>query len=288
MSYEKRAVDHFERMLAAVGERAAEIDPRPVASMWPHVGSAYRRGGVFLLGQALDGWDPDECSARWRAPEARTPEGRARIIAGTRAWHADVPEPIAPVLEIGKRRGSTYWLFTRALVEQLAPGDEAPWYGRYAWGNLYPLGHDRPKGYPTGALKEAQDEHVAALLMAQGGDARPRHRRARLRPLVLVVGSEQAIRAPSAGSGGAAAACDGSGQWARMGRRLPPWRGQPCSHRAVRLRRLSSGDRNGEQAHLATYGWRRADAPALDPRTDQNGRTRESAARLDRLAAINS
>ena len=32
---------------------------------------------------------------------------------------------------------------------------------------LYPLGHDWPKGYPTGALKEAQDDHVAALLLAQ-------------------------------------------------------------------------------------------------------------------------
>ena len=167
MSYEERAVAHFERMLAVVGDRAAEIDPRPVASMWPHVGSAYRRGGVYVLGQALDGWDPDECGARWHATEARTPEGRARIITGTRAWHADAPEPIAPVLEVGKRRGSTYWLFTRRLVEQLVPGAEVPWYGRYAWGNLYPLGLDRPKGYPTGALKEAQDEHVVALLMAQ-------------------------------------------------------------------------------------------------------------------------
>jgi hypothetical protein len=167
MSAADRAVAHFEGMLVAVGERANEIEPRPVASMWPHVGSAYRPGGVFVLGQALDGWDPDVCSARWQASEARTPDGRTRISAGTRDWHADAPEPIAPVLEVGKRRGSTYWLFTRALIEQLVPDDATPWYGRYAWGNLYPLGHDRPKGYPTGALKEAQDEHVAALLMEQ-------------------------------------------------------------------------------------------------------------------------
>lgn len=166
MTAEERAIAHFERMLNAVGERADEIEPRPIASMWPHVGSAYRPGGLFVLGQALDGWDPDECSARWHASEARTLAGRARILDGTRAWHADAPEPIAPVLEVGKRRGSTYWLFTRALVEQLAHDDQAPWYGRYAWGNLYPLGHDRPKGYPTGALKDAQDEHVAELLMA--------------------------------------------------------------------------------------------------------------------------
>lgn len=113
MSPEDRALASFERLLAAVGERADEIEPRPIASMWPHTGSAYRPGGVFILGQALDGWDPAECSARWRATEARSAEGRVGIIEGTRAWHADEPEPIAPVLEVGKRRGSTYWLFGR-------------------------------------------------------------------------------------------------------------------------------------------------------------------------------
>ncbi|HEX2766787.1 MAG TPA: hypothetical protein VHR55_09165 [Candidatus Limnocylindria bacterium] len=167
MSAEERALAAFDRLLADVGERADEIGPRPIASMWPHVGSAYRPGGVFILGQALDGWDPDECSARWHASEARNADGRERIIHGTRAWHADAPEPIAPVLEVGKRRGSTFWLFSHALVDRLVPDGSLPWYGRYAWGNLYPLGHDRPKSYPTGALKEAQDEHVADLLMAQ-------------------------------------------------------------------------------------------------------------------------
>lgn len=166
MTAADRAAAQFERMLLAVGERAGEIEPRPIASMWPHVGSAYRPGGLFVLGQALDGWDPDTCSARWHASEARTPEGRARVLEGTRAWQAEAPEPIAPVLEVGKRRGSTYWLFTRALIDQLVRDDQAPWYGRYAWGNLYPLGHDRPKGYPTGALKESQDAHVAGILMA--------------------------------------------------------------------------------------------------------------------------
>lgn len=79
----------------------------------------------------------------------------------------DALEPIATVLEVPKRARSTFWLFSKALVNELVPSDATPWFARYAWGNLYPLGPDRPKGNPTGALKEAQDPLVAELLRAQ-------------------------------------------------------------------------------------------------------------------------
>lgn len=166
VSAEARAVSLYDQLLTAIGARADQIGERPLASMWPHLGSAYRPGGLFLLGQALQGWDPEECSARWQAAEATSEEGRRRILAGTRAWHAEAPEPIATVLEVGKRARSTFWLFSRALVEALAPGDE-PWVARYAWGNLYPVGWDRPGDSPSGALREAQDPYVGELLRAQ-------------------------------------------------------------------------------------------------------------------------
>lgn len=167
MSAETRAVGIYDQLLTAIGERAVEIEPRPVASMWPHLGSAYRPGGLFLLGQALQGWDPQACSARWSATEAGTPAGRERILAGTRAWHADAPEPIATVLEVPKRARSTFWLFSRTLVETLAPDSDRPWVSRYAWGNLYPVGWDNPGDSPWGPLKEAQDPFVGDLLRAE-------------------------------------------------------------------------------------------------------------------------
>lgn len=167
MSGESRAALVYDHLLAAIGERAQEIEPRPVASMWPHLGSAYRPSGLFLLGQALQGWDPEECGARWHATEAQTSAGRRRILAGTRAWHTEAEEPIATVLEVPKRARSTFWLFSRTLVETLVPDPERPWVSRYAWGNLYPVGWDRPGDSPWGALKEAQDPFVGDLLRAE-------------------------------------------------------------------------------------------------------------------------
>jgi len=164
---EQWTVQLYDRLLGGIGERSTQIEPRPVASMWAHLGSRYRAGGLFLLGQALQGWDPEECSARWQAAEARTAEGRARILAGTRTWHAESPEPIATVLEVAKRARSTFWLFSRTLVDAVVPDAEHPWFARYAWGNLYPVGWDRPGDSPWGALKEAQDPIVGELLRAQ-------------------------------------------------------------------------------------------------------------------------
>ena len=171
-----RALAAYDAILRGVGDRAPEIGPRPVASQWPHLGSAYRPGGLMVIGQALDGWGGVETEACWPAERAATAEGRARVIAGTRAWHADGAEPLWEILKDPTRRGSPFWQITRKLTESLTTGSE-PWYARLAWFNTYPLGRERlgalRSGSPTGALKEVQDPHAGELLVALVDDLDP-------------------------------------------------------------------------------------------------------------------
>ena len=51
----------YDRLLASIGDRAADIGDRPVVTHWPHVGSAYR--GLVIVGQAVYGW-ADDCQGR--------------------------------------------------------------------------------------------------------------------------------------------------------------------------------------------------------------------------------
>jgi hypothetical protein len=39
-----------DRLLKAIGDRAAEIQERPVVTKWPHIGSAF--DGLVIVGQA--------------------------------------------------------------------------------------------------------------------------------------------------------------------------------------------------------------------------------------------
>ncbi len=168
-----RAIAAYLAILEDVGARAADIGPRQVASHWPHRGSAYRSGGLLFVGQALDGWDAASCPARWWAEEAQTPEGRERILDGTRGWHSDLPEPLWGVLKSSKRRSSSFWTLCEEIVAALVPDGPDPWYSRLAWSNVYPLGHERRPDLglrsdsPRGALKEAQDSHVGDLFAGQ-------------------------------------------------------------------------------------------------------------------------
>jgi hypothetical protein len=169
---EVRASAAYEAILESIGARADEMDPRPLASHWPHQGSAYRSGGLLFAGQALDGWDAPVSSARWWPGEASTSDGRTRILTGTRSWHADLDEPMYGVLQFKKRRRSSFWTLARDIVTALCPDGPEPWYSRFVWGNVYPIGHDeRPDlgleaASPIGVLKEVQDPHVGELLGA--------------------------------------------------------------------------------------------------------------------------
>ena len=165
---EARVVADYHRLLEAIAARADEIGPRPLASHWPHRGSAYRPGGLLFAGQALDGWDAPVTTARWWPTDAMTPNGRERILTGTRAWHRDLPEPLWGVLQFPWRSGSSFWTLARDVATALAPGPR-PWYSRVAWANVYPVGYEKLEsrhlraGSPSGPLKEAQDPQVGPL-----------------------------------------------------------------------------------------------------------------------------
>jgi hypothetical protein len=78
---------HYDRLLASIGERAADIEPRPVVTHGPHVGASYR--GLVVLGQAVYGW-PDG----WAASDFATREGRAEAIRVTMARNRDKLEAL--------------------------------------------------------------------------------------------------------------------------------------------------------------------------------------------------
>lgn len=152
-----RAIEAYDRLLASVGDRAAEIEPRPVLVHWPHVGSAY--GGTMIVGQALRGW-PDD----FRASDFQTADGRARAIETARE-RPDRPEPM-DWIATHHVRSSPFWKTARLLVEALDPDNGAPWYARWCWVNLFPCAPDDPPDNPSGALKAAQDPFVGELLAA--------------------------------------------------------------------------------------------------------------------------
>ena len=147
----------YDRLLASIGDRAADIGDRPVVTHWPHVGSAYR--GLVIVGQAVYGW-ADDCTAA----DLQDPAARAAMIASIKS-RVDKPEPL-DWIDTHPVRTSPFWRAVRRFVEALEPDIDAPWYARFAWVNLYPSAPEDPPGNPGGALKEAEDPLVGPLLRA--------------------------------------------------------------------------------------------------------------------------
>ena len=147
----------YDRLLASIGDRAADIGDRPVVTHWPHVGSAYR--GLVIVGQAVYGWADDA-----KAVDLQDPVARAAMIASIQS-RVDKPEPL-DWIDTHPVRTSPFWRAVRRFVEALEPDIDAPWYARFAWVNLYPSAPEDPPGNPGGALKEAEDPHVGPLLRA--------------------------------------------------------------------------------------------------------------------------
>lgn len=161
---DQAALEAYDRLLASIGQGADSIGPRGLASHWPHVGRNYR--GLVIAGQALQGWDPAVSGARWHAADATTAGGRAAIIDRSRTWFAAADDPVGVIATLSNRRGSPFWRLCRDVAEALEPDDRGPWYSRFAWANVYPVGPDDPPGSPGGPLKEAQDPLVGGLFAA--------------------------------------------------------------------------------------------------------------------------
>lgn len=154
----------YLRILEAVGQNADGLGDRHIAAHWPFVGSDYR--GLVIAGQALMGWDADKTPARWRACEAATAEGRERLLAGAKAWASGRDEPMGEVLRWGHRSRSPFWGLSRRVIERLEPQGSGPWFSRYCWWNVYPLGWDDHDESPTGVLKDVQTPIVGDLFWA--------------------------------------------------------------------------------------------------------------------------
>lgn len=150
----------FLRVLDAVGDRIDDLGPdREIVAHWPFVGTDFR--GLMIAGQALDGWDADVSSARWRLEDMRDREARQGLLRGAQDWSRDEDEPIWEVVQRGNRRGKPFWGLSRRVVSTLEPEGTTPWFGRYAWWNVFPLAP--PRGSPYGLLKEIQAPLVGEL-----------------------------------------------------------------------------------------------------------------------------
>ena len=157
---ESGAVDAYMRMLRGVADRASAIGPRVIASHWPFVGSDYRR--LLVIGQALAGWDDRSSSALWTPDAAATQQGRRAILEGTRAWAVSRSEPMTVPLRT--RAHSPFWSLSSRTVRLLEPDGPSPWYSRYAWWNLFPLGWGDTNRSPWfDGLWAAQYPHLREL-----------------------------------------------------------------------------------------------------------------------------
>ena len=213
----------------------------------------------MVAGQALQGWDAEETPARWTAAEATTPEGRQKLLNGTREWARARDEPLWEVVRWGHRSGSPFWSVSRRLVPVLEPEREGVWYSRYAWWNVYPLGWDDPDMGPDGALKQVQTPLVGELFWAVMDDIGARR-------IVLVAGKDwwPEVRGlldlgelregerPILAAGGAA-----GGKWSpRTIPGVPVSRGSATS--SLSRRSLAPSPRSDRRRHDARDGQRRA------------------------------
>lgn len=76
---ETAVIAGYDRILASIGDRAGEIDDRPVVTRWPHISSAYQ--GLVVVGQAVHGWGDDYSAAHFQ-----TQAGRVVCHHVDRAW----------------------------------------------------------------------------------------------------------------------------------------------------------------------------------------------------------
>lgn len=99
-----RTASAYLRILDAVSKKIDDLGPdREVVAHWPFVGTRFQ--GLMIAGQALDGWDAEVTTARWRLDEMRKPESRERLLRGTQEWARYHPEPIWEAVHPVRQQG---------------------------------------------------------------------------------------------------------------------------------------------------------------------------------------
>lgn len=99
----------------------------------------------------------------WSIQDTRGRQSALEVTLSRSSGGGD--EPLA-WLAAHRVRNSPFWTTARLISETLEPEAEVPWYGRFAWVNLYPVAPADPPGNPSGALRAAQDPLVGDLLQA--------------------------------------------------------------------------------------------------------------------------
>ena len=213
--------EQYDRLLAAIGDVAPQIRDRLVTPFFPEVGSDYR--GLVIVGQSTWGWDGEQAPG-----EYTTPEGRADALAYAKRVHRDREEPMSWLEDRKRNASAPFWAVTRLLAERFAPDSTAPWYGRFAWANLYPVSWQWPEpGNPGGPLRSAQDHLVPGAPGGHPACARREARRHLCRWLLVADRLDSSVR------------------WARCGQQATE--GGRADRRHGRRRRLSPGRRPAQR-----------------------------------------
>jgi len=79
-----RFADTYLALLTTVGARAVELGEKAIAAHWPFEGT--RQTGLVIAGQALEGWDDPQTTARFHAADVANHPGRQAALAGIESW----------------------------------------------------------------------------------------------------------------------------------------------------------------------------------------------------------
>jgi hypothetical protein len=160
-----RVTAAYRSLLEAVFADRDRMGDQRLTSHWPLVGTAEER--VLVIGQAVFGWIPD-----WRVGDLRSPHGVDQVLSDTRSVCYERADPM-DWIEENRVRSSPFWRMVRRSVEGLWPTTGHAWYSHVAWGNLYPVAPNGPKGNPSGALLEAQTIPSAKFLRLVAAELKP-------------------------------------------------------------------------------------------------------------------
>lgn len=163
--FDKTYEDIFRHLVQAQLDKAEQKERQAGkwCAFWPAVGHQYRRGGVMMVGRALNGWEETTFATK----QARSDDG----IVAEKCRKSFVFGPECPVswVESNWGRGQEYstgrsalWRMAKKLIEFYGHSGEG-WSGYLCWNNLMRLS-PAPGGNPPAWSCNAQLPHARELL----------------------------------------------------------------------------------------------------------------------------